>query len=144
MNRIETKLLRAAVAVGASLWLARVVFSSKARKEVVAATQAIDEATATSDRPPRRFGGLAGRIRVADAFDAPLYLDDPVTPPKRHYHPRAPGSWLDALKNSRTPPFGFQRGIPLARVSFEARRALYACPSCLWLRSVLRPQENLG
>ncbi|TDN68249.1 hypothetical protein [Paraburkholderia sp. BL10I2N1] len=42
MNSMEMKLVRLVAAVGAGLWLARLVFSTKARREVDAAMQEID------------------------------------------------------------------------------------------------------
>jgi hypothetical protein len=45
MRRMQTKLLRLAGAIGAGLWLIRLVVSKKGSNEVDAAMRAIDEAT---------------------------------------------------------------------------------------------------
>lgn len=48
MNYTETRLIRLATAVGAALWLARLILSTNARNEVGAAMRSIDDATARS------------------------------------------------------------------------------------------------
>lgn len=71
MSYTASKVIRLATALGAAMWLARLVFSPKARNDAKAAMQAVDEAT-TSMRSTKRFGGLAGRVKVSDDFDASL------------------------------------------------------------------------
>jgi len=48
MNHTEARLIRLATAVGAALWLARLILSTNARNEVGAAMQSIDDANARS------------------------------------------------------------------------------------------------
>jgi len=43
MNRMEAGLLRAITFVGASLWFARLVFSSKARRDANLVMQVVDD-----------------------------------------------------------------------------------------------------
>jgi hypothetical protein len=45
MNYTETRLIRLATAIGAALWLARLILSRNARNEVDAAMRTIDDAT---------------------------------------------------------------------------------------------------
>jgi hypothetical protein len=55
MNYTESRLIRLTAAIGASLWLARLIFSRNARNEVDAAMRAIDDAT--SQVPNRMISG---------------------------------------------------------------------------------------